>query len=256
MNLTKGNVNFIVVKVMAEMKRSRPAARPADTAQRAARLERRRGAARREIQDAARAVLLRDGVPGLTLEAVAREAGVTKQGLLYHFASKEALVFEFLLEEWEREAGEIAVAVESAGDGGAALEAIIATYVRRYAGRLDVFRLVMQQVQMYDAASLIGPAELARLRPLNEQLYGGAERKLAAERRSRRSGSAPGSSARRAAGPDPRQLAFCAHAAAIGIVAVKALVEKFGDPLRHSDDDLIATMTAVFRAAVAREEKR
>ena len=32
------------------------------------------------------------GISGLTLEAVAREAGVSKGGLLYHFPSKEALI--------------------------------------------------------------------------------------------------------------------------------------------------------------------
>ena len=32
------------------------------------------------------------GVSGLTLEAAARDAGVSKGGLLYHFASKEALL--------------------------------------------------------------------------------------------------------------------------------------------------------------------
>ena len=36
------------------------------------------------------------GVPGLTLEAAARGAGVSKGGLLYHFASKEALLAALL----------------------------------------------------------------------------------------------------------------------------------------------------------------
>lgn len=212
---------------------------------RAARLARRRGAARRDIQAAARAVLLRDGIPGFTLQAVALEAGVTKQGLLYHFASKEELVFEILLEAWERDAAEIAAAVDAAPSGGAALEAIIRTYVERYARELDLFRLVMQQVQVYDTRALIGAAQLARIRPLNEKLYGGAERKvreqLGAKRvRRKRAESTP---------LDPRRLAFCAHLAAIGIVAMKALVEKFGDPLIHTDDELITLMGAVFRAA-------
>ena len=37
-------------------------------------------------------VALRDGVSAMTLEAVAREAGVSKGGLLYHFASKDELI--------------------------------------------------------------------------------------------------------------------------------------------------------------------
>jgi AcrR family transcriptional regulator len=36
--------------------------------------------------------VVEEGVSGMTLEAVAREAGVSKGGLLYHFPSKEALI--------------------------------------------------------------------------------------------------------------------------------------------------------------------
>lgn len=45
-----------------------------------------------DIIDAAGRVVLRDGVAGLTLEAVAAEAGLSKGGLLYHFGTKEALL--------------------------------------------------------------------------------------------------------------------------------------------------------------------
>ena len=52
--------------------------------------------ARTRILDAAEAIVRARGVPGLTLEAAAREAGVSKGGLLYHFGSKEQLVVEVL----------------------------------------------------------------------------------------------------------------------------------------------------------------
>jgi AcrR family transcriptional regulator len=48
--------------------------------------------ARTRILDAAEALVRSKGVAGLTLEAAARLAGVSKGGLLYHFASKEALL--------------------------------------------------------------------------------------------------------------------------------------------------------------------
>jgi AcrR family transcriptional regulator len=44
------------------------------------------------ILNAAERVVLRDGVMRLTLEAVAREAKLSKGGVLYHFATKEALI--------------------------------------------------------------------------------------------------------------------------------------------------------------------
>ncbi|NKE43250.1 TetR/AcrR family transcriptional regulator [Roseomonas frigidaquae] len=47
---------------------------------------------RTRILDAAEAIVQSRGVPALTLEAAARDAGISKGGLLYHFASKEALL--------------------------------------------------------------------------------------------------------------------------------------------------------------------
>lgn len=47
---------------------------------------------RDRLLDAAERAVARDGMQGLTLEAVAREAGVSKGGLLYHFPSKRELI--------------------------------------------------------------------------------------------------------------------------------------------------------------------
>lgn len=47
---------------------------------------------REQIFEACSRILRRDGLSSLTLQAVADEAGVSKGGLLYHFATKQALV--------------------------------------------------------------------------------------------------------------------------------------------------------------------
>lgn len=47
--------------------------------------------ARERVLDAYERILISDGERAATLDAVAREAGVSKGGLLYHFASKEEL---------------------------------------------------------------------------------------------------------------------------------------------------------------------
>jgi len=60
------------------------------------------------LLNAAEKVVGRDGVQNLTLEAVAREAGVSKGGLLYHFRSKSDLVIaivERLASKCESEQG-------------------------------------------------------------------------------------------------------------------------------------------------------
>lgn len=61
-------------------------------------------ATRSEILDAALDVLRRGDT--LTLDAVARAAGLTKPGVVHHFATKEVLalsVLDHLLDQWERE---------------------------------------------------------------------------------------------------------------------------------------------------------
>lgn len=60
---------------------------------------------RTRILDAAEAIVQARGVPALTLEAAARDAGISKGGLLYHFATKEALVSAML--------GRLAAAMEA-----------------------------------------------------------------------------------------------------------------------------------------------
>ena len=47
---------------------------------------------RNHILDAANKIIQREGVAHLTIEAVAKEAGMSKGGVLYHFPSKDVLV--------------------------------------------------------------------------------------------------------------------------------------------------------------------
>jgi AcrR family transcriptional regulator len=58
------------------------------------------------ILTAAERVVMRDGVMRLTIDGVAREAELSKGGVLYHFATKESLIqamIERLIEYCERE---------------------------------------------------------------------------------------------------------------------------------------------------------
>ncbi len=58
------------------------------------------------ILDAAEAVVLRDGMGRLTLEAVAKRAGLSKAGLLHHIASKDAMItamVERQISQWQQE---------------------------------------------------------------------------------------------------------------------------------------------------------
>ncbi|RJL20121.1 TetR/AcrR family transcriptional regulator [Paracoccus siganidrum] len=52
---------------------------------------------RDKVLDAAEAIVARSGAAGLTFEAVAREAGITKGGVQYCFGSKENLIRAMIL---------------------------------------------------------------------------------------------------------------------------------------------------------------
>jgi len=65
-----------------------------------------RASKRETILDAAVEVAELHGYGGVTMDAVAEAAGLTKGGLMYHFGSKEALLLgiqEHLAAGWERE---------------------------------------------------------------------------------------------------------------------------------------------------------
>ncbi|ASO20499.1 AcrR family transcriptional regulator [Actinoalloteichus hoggarensis] len=63
-----------------------------------------RPSARTAILDAAIRVTERAGITGLTMDAAAEEAGVTKGGLLYHFRTRDDLLLAIqrrLVDQWE-----------------------------------------------------------------------------------------------------------------------------------------------------------
>ena len=57
---------------------------------------------RQQILHAAFALIRREGVARLTIEAVAQEAGLSKGGVLYHFRSKESLISAMMTSLVER----------------------------------------------------------------------------------------------------------------------------------------------------------
>lgn len=92
---------------------------------------RERSEAQDRLLDAAESVVARAGVGNLTLEAVAREAGVSKGGLLYHYPSKSALVTAVVARLGERCEGDQGQALADEGPGpGAFTRAFLATRCR------------------------------------------------------------------------------------------------------------------------------
>lgn len=219
-----------------------PAPSPED--RRRARKRSRRETTREEILAAARAVVLSKGIAGATLEAVAQEAGMSKTALYYYFASKDALLFELVFGIISRLAQNTQDAVDLQADGPGALEALIATTLSTFEGRLDDFRLAYLQSQMGGPGTVkIDEEHLQQVRPLNTQTYAGTAERLAATGPNR-------------AGVDPRLMAFLAQVSVIGILTMKGMVESIDDPLVYSDEQMINALTAIFATAAEPAERR
>jgi len=204
--------------------------------------ERRRAGSRQEILGVAHQVLAEAGPIKLTLDLVASELGITKQALYYYYPSRGALMFELALEELLAVADEVNRACAAAPDGPSALEALIRTYVEHFLPKLEVHRLITIQFQESDELATASK-ELARVRPINDLLYGAVEAKLLAGARHRKRD-------RRA-----RRLAFTAHVAAMGLLTMRAIVEKLDDPLLHDDAALLDELCRIFRAAGVEYER-
>jgi len=209
---------------------------------RKARNERRRNQTRAEILDTARDIVLRSGLAGFKLSAVADELGLTKPALYYYFTSKEAVLFELLLREWVESASEVEAAVEETESGSDAVEQLMRTVFNRYRDRLEIFVLFFKMGPGGDFEGIIGAEELERIRPINDMLYGGAEERLRVDQRI---GAFPKKR-------DPRRFAFTAHMAVIGLLNMKAIAASADDPLIHSDEDLMNDLCTTFRDAAQR----
>lgn len=213
---------------------------PAEMSPRVARRERRRERSREEIVEAARRVMLRDGIAATTLEAIAKEVGLTKAALYYYYPSKDALFFEIVFDTIEGEARALQDGVAKAKDGGDALRAIVRETVTSFRSRLDDFRLAFLHPQVAGPSGVRFVAEqLARIRPLNDIAYKDAAKILSDEWKQGRG----------RAGVDPRLMVFLANVSALGILTMKGLVESFGDPLLYSDEQLIDALARIFETA-------
>ena len=107
------------------------------------------------ILDAADALLLRNGARGLTIDAVAAEAGLSKGGVLHHFGSKDALVAALVARKLASlRAGIEACEVTETGERRNLARAMVAHFRRNLCDDDEISRALL-------FASIENPAALA-----------------------------------------------------------------------------------------------
>jgi AcrR family transcriptional regulator len=193
---------------------------PAQDSGAAAEREARKGR-RNAILAAARAVLGQGGISGLTLEAVAAEADLSKPSLFYYFRSKEELVGELAVEGLAREVEVLEAAAAGAGSGVEALAAVVKASVDLYAEDLDAFRTVYLWPQLLGRMS---DSQRERAYALSARLNDALEARLLADARA----------GRLAPGLQPRRLANVAWTTAHGLLSLVAGLENAGGNTRHT----------------------
>lgn len=210
-------------KTPAGRRRAPPRAEPSasGTEEREARKARRQEGRRKAILTAARTVLVREGISGLTLDAVAAEADLSKPSLFYYFRSKEDLVGELAVEGLAREVEALEAAVASADSGVEALAALVRAKVDLYAEDLDAFRVVYLWPQLLGRQS---DAQRERVYALSARLNDALEARLQADARA----------GRLAPGFQPRRLANVAWTVAHGLLSLVAGLENTGGNTRHT----------------------
>jgi len=202
-------------------RRATPRAEASGVQEREARKARRQEGRRHDILTAARAVLVREGLLALTLEAVAAEADLSKPSLFYYFRSKEDLVGELAVEGLVREVEVLESAVASAPGGVEALAALVRAKVDLYAEDLDAFRVVYLWPQLLGRQS---DSQRERVYALSARLNDVLEARLQVDARA----------GRLAPGFQPRRLANVAWTVAHGLLSLVAGLDDAGGGTRHT----------------------
>jgi len=142
----------------------------------------------------------------------------------------------------EREIETLIGAIESVDAGVAPLGTLIRAFYEHYVGRLNAFRFVYCQSQVYSGENFVLDEDTVRnaINPLTRHLFDVLEDRL-----SRGSGS-------KKERERMRQLAFSAWVSALGLMTMLSVADATSDPLVHSDMDLLKTLSAVFDGEVSR----
>jgi AcrR family transcriptional regulator len=201
------------------------------------RVQQKREQARREILEAAQGLLQDGGLEAVTLASVAGELSMTKQAIYHYFTSKEALVRSLVTELIDDEVGALIEAVESADSSAAPLGILIRAFYDHYINNLDSLRTVYCQSQLYAAPNQGVDKETVReeINPRTQHLFDRLEARLVADRTMSKSKR-----------ERLRRLAFTAWTSALGLMTMLGIADALNDPLVHTDEDLIDTLTEVF----------
>ena len=201
--------------------------------------------ARLEILQVAQIILQKGGVESVTLASVAGELGMTKQALYHYFPSKDALMRALVTTLLDGEVNALIAAVEAGEAKAETLGTLIRTFYNHYISRLNAFRSIYCQSQLYRATESGLDKDTVRdeINPRTRHLFDVLEARIST------------SSASETDRAQMRQLAFAAWLSALGLMTMLGIADATDDPLIHSDEELIETLSGVFNNAAIHSTK-
>ena len=210
--------------------------------QRSPRVQRKREQARQEILETAQGLMRAGGVDAVTLASVAGELGMTKQAIYHYFSSKEALIRKLVTSLVDDEVNALLTAVQSADSGESTLGTLIRAFYEHYINNLDALRFIYCQSQLYTMPDQgMDPGTVRdEINPRTKHLFDELEKRLVADR-------TLGKAKRKRL----RCLAFTAWSSALGMMTMLGIADALDDPLVHTSEDLIDTLTNVFDSALS-----
>ena len=203
---------------------------------RSPRVQQKRDQARRDIQRAAQDILREQGAEAVTLASVAGALGMTKPALYHYFPSKEALIRGLVTSLVDDEVEALVAAIEARASAEKTLGTLIRAFYGHYRHRLDAFRTVYCQPQLYSGPSVGMDEETVRneINPRTRHLFDSLEERLV------------GGSKSKAQRKRMRRLAFAAWTSALGLMTMLSIADALEDPLKHTDEELLDTLTSIF----------
>lgn len=188
----------------------------------------------KKILQAAQELLAAGGFGAVSFDTIARSLGISKQAVLYWYPTKQELLAAMFVSWLAAEADVAMAAVEDTSTPSAAISAFVKAVAAFHLSDLDRFRMMYLAPQTLKA-EMQNPLEggvLDRIHKTTDRMYGALANCLDI---------------------DPlqaRQHATSIHSAVLGLILMFGLADSIKDPLKHSEEALIAALVTRLTASV------
>jgi AcrR family transcriptional regulator len=173
-------------------------------------------------------LLVSGGLGAVSFDAIGSALGLSKQAILYWYPSRQELLVAMLIEWLKAEAKVAAQSVVGVDTREEAITSFVEAIAKFHLGNLNRFRMMYLAPQTLKSGEQAAPDTnvLQKVHATTDRLYEALSIHLEGDRQC------------------ARQHAVAIHSAVLGLVLMFGLADGIHDPLKHSEDDLVASLVA------------